>query len=117
MMPPNKMPMMQPPPNMNTPAAPQPMGAHAMLGERLGGDMYSNPVLESEPFDESIFGDLVRPSAPMEAGLPQEGMDALEQPDVRREMIDFMREKAKARMAASQKFQASTQDTRNQKQG
>jgi hypothetical protein len=28
-----------------------------------------------------------------------------------------MREKAKARMAASQKFQASTQDTRNQKQG
>ena len=113
------------------PQAPQPppsMGAFAALGQRIQQvDMYFNPVLSSEPFDESTLGDLVSlPALPGNMQTTSGGgysdpidgsYNEMQKPDVRKQMIDFLREKAKSRLAATEQFQAAALDARNPQRG
>lgn len=110
---------------------PDDLGARPMPQmPQSGAELYGNPVLDSEPFDESMFGDLTSPAAPLgmgpEAGMglgmadgamgqdPSQAMPYSPEsqnetissnPSVKADMMALLAQKAQKRQAASQHFQ------------
>lgn len=95
------------------PSEPPMIGAHRALGQRLEA-MYVNPLLSSQDFDEATLGDSTAvPQAPSASASPSMSPEedvnlpyrqAME-PDARKEMIDFLALRARARKQASMDYQ------------
>lgn len=104
-------------PDPSASLAPRP-GIHRMAGQRMGVDMYANPVLDAEPFDESMLPQDDMGGDSMGLGGEEMGLEGVGEPRIedinadygqrqaaRDETMGLLARKAQARRAATDKFQ------------